>query len=85
MRRRVSRRRRVNPMVTAIQVVLLIALLVMVIFFRDRIGDGAGALLDSLGSSDLQVQPEPLPPPASSQTSDSDASVETLDEGLKDD
>jgi hypothetical protein len=65
--RRMRRRRAANPMMTIAQVLLLLGLLMAILFYRERIGTGAGALVDSLSSSDIEVRddraPDASPPP----------------------
>ena len=55
-RYRATPRKTPNPRLIAIQIVLLLVALIAVIATRDRIGLGAGILVDSLSSEDVQVE-----------------------------
>jgi hypothetical protein len=56
------------------QVLLLVLALVVILFFRDFIADGAGEMLGSFGSSDVQVEKsiDDAPPSADEPDATSD-------------
>jgi hypothetical protein len=51
----------------ATQVVMLVGILIVILFFRDFIADGAGDMLGSFGTSDVQVQQGSEAPTGSAQ------------------
>lgn len=58
-RRRKFARKRTSGWLTAVQVMLLVAVLVFIVFFRDFIADGAGEVFDTFGSDDVRVEGSP--------------------------
>lgn len=59
MRRRSRRSGRVQTSFQVAQILFLIGLLIVVIFFRTRVGDMAARMLEALGgpSEDVRVEP----------------------------
>jgi hypothetical protein len=61
-------RKRSNGWLIATQVILLVGILVVILFFRDFIADGAGDMLGTFGTDDVQVQEQPNPANAPAAT-----------------
>lgn len=61
MRRRSRRSGRVQTSLQVAQIVFLVGLLVVVLFFRTRVGEMAARMLEALGGPAEDVRVEPLP------------------------
>jgi hypothetical protein len=68
-RRRKFARKRTSGWLTAVQVMLLVAVLIFIVFFRDFIADGAGEVFDTFGGTD-DVRVEGSAEPSSQNDSD---------------
>jgi len=69
-RTRRPRRKKVNQSLVFVQVAVLLVTLLIVLFFRDKVGVTASNFIDAFGASeDIQVNDAPNKPSATSETS----------------
>lgn len=71
-RTRRPRRKKVNQSLVFVQISVLLVTLLIVLFFRDKVGITASNFIDAFGSSeDIQVSDTPTEQPAANSTSPS--------------